>query len=81
MGAGGFDVAALWVALTRDVDGDESVPCAFNPLGQWVPLVAADEIRLDWVRAEAERVSREQHRVIRIVKFSTRTDLEVIGGT
>jgi hypothetical protein len=74
----GFTVQEVWVALVRHGDGDEAVPGVMMPNGMWAPLVAADPKRLEWIREQARIISRESGKAVRIVRFSTREDLETI---
>lgn len=60
-----------------DTDGDEHVIALFRN-GQWLPLVAADERRLEQYRAMAQDIARATGRAVRCVRFEVRTDLELI---
>lgn len=71
-------IRAVWAAVVIHSDGDEAVPGVMNQSGMWFPLIAADPKRLEWIRERARELSRESGKAIRIVKFTTREDLEVI---
>ena len=68
----------LWAFLSIDKDGDEAV-CAAKMGDTWMPLVAADEKRLDQLRPIAEQVARQIGRPIHLVKFTVRKEIEVIA--
>lgn len=44
-----------------------------------MPLVGADMARMDSLRPAAEMVSRETGKRLRLIEFSTRQELEVVG--
>lgn len=44
----------------------------------FMPLVAADEMRLAWIRETAAAIGTFEGHAIRIVEFSTRTVVEEI---
>lgn len=78
-GGVGFRIERLWAALAVHSDGDEGV-IALTQDGRTLPLVAADPARLSEIRTVAARVAAETGRPIRIVRFETRVDEEVIGA-
>jgi hypothetical protein len=61
----------VWMALSVDDDGTEGL-CAVQIDGTWMPLVAADEMRLAFIRAQAEIIARQQQRLVRIVRLGER---------
>jgi hypothetical protein len=68
----------LWAFLSIDKDGDEGV-CAAKMGDMWVPLVAADEKRVETLREYAQRLVEATGCPIRLVKFTVRQEIEVIG--
>lgn len=75
----GFVIRDVWVALVTLDDTDEAVPAVLSPDGiHWVPLIAADSKRLVWLKEMARVHSRNSGKPVKIVKFTTREDLEVI---
>jgi hypothetical protein len=61
------------------VDGDgEGIVAACGPDGLWIPLVAADRQRVERLRPIARRIGQETGATIRLIRFTTRTELEVI---
>src|SRR4051812_22922110 len=69
----------LWAALSVDDTGEGL--CA-APVGGSamlsVPLIAADRQRLDSLRPLIRTIARVSKRVVRIVQFTTRKDIEII---
>jgi len=61
------------------VDQNEGVAATFVPGTGWLPLVAADEKRLNQITIIAEHIAAETGQAITLVKFSTREDIRVIG--
>lgn len=76
----GFQIKEIWAFLGVDPDdGDEGVVGFRAPDGSWMPLVCADEARLNSIRGIAERIARGDGRKVVLAKFSQRTDLGEIG--
>jgi hypothetical protein len=76
-GGQGFLIRSLWAALATHDDGDEGVAAVLLPDGAWFPLVAADKVRLGWIRDHARRLSKASGIPIRIVRLTQRSDVEV----
>lgn len=72
-------IDAVWMAISVDDNGNEGV-CAAEINGMWMPLVAADEKRLEWIIATARRIAQVTKRQIRIIKLTTREEIEMIPG-
>lgn len=71
----------LYAAVAIDDDGDEGVCAFFNEeLRSWMPLVAADERRLADIRRISADIARESQKRVRIIKMTTREELEVFDG-
>lgn len=71
----GFRITELYAFLAVFAgDADEGV-VAWNGL----PLVAANKVRLEQLRAQAEEIARLAGRPVRLVRFSVREDLETIA--
>ena len=70
-------IEQVWVFIAQDDEGNEGV-CAFNAgnLG-WLPMVAADEKRVDSLRKTAEKMAEESGDKIVLCKFSVRDEVEV----
>lgn len=78
-----FKVEAIHAFIAvdpKDPKGDEGI-CGFvGEHDRWIPMIAADKTRLDQLRPVAESISRDMGVKITLVRFSQRTDLEVIGN-
>lgn len=59
--------------------GDEGVTAFKGPLG-WMPMVAADEARVESLREVAREMARAGKR-IKLVRFSVREEVEVFKPT
>ena len=69
-------IGHVYVFLSKDDKGNEGV-CAFStPTGLIMPMVAADEGRLDSLRATAKKICKEANTEIRLVKFHNREEME-----
>jgi hypothetical protein len=69
-------INALWAFLAVDEDGDEGV-IGFQAGDGPVPLVGADENRVESYRELATLTALASGLTVRLVKFSTREELEV----
>ena len=69
----------VWMALSVDDDGTEGV-CATMMGDQWMPLLAADEKRLPFIIDMARKIAVAEKRLVRIVKLTTREEVELIDG-
>jgi hypothetical protein len=65
-----------WVAVDKD-DGCEGV-VAYRIGDYWVPLMGADRERMESMRDLAVAASRHSQQTIRLLRFTTRTDVETI---
>lgn len=77
-----FRIAAIWAAISVDEGGMEGV-CAVNLNGQWMPLIDADEARLEWVVNQARSLARATGKRIKIIKMTARIevmDIPPFGG-
>ncbi len=73
-------IDSVWAFLSTDEGGNEvAMGCDIVGIG-WVALIAADEERLASLRPIAKQLAREERLKVRLVKFTTREDLETIDG-
>lgn len=62
------------------VDGDDEEGIIGQRMGDsWLPFIAADIQRLEQLRPIAEAIAEATGQEVRLVRFSVREDLEVIG--
>jgi len=72
-------IDSVWMAVSVDDDGTEGI-CAFlGPTG-WMPLLAADEARLPFIRETAEFIAKREQRLVRIVRMDHRSEFEQFDG-
>jgi hypothetical protein len=73
-----FRCTTMWAFLSIDEDDDEGVIAVRMPNG-WMPLVAADEKRLEDLRPFVTHAVADSGRTVRLARFTVREDVEVIG--
>lgn len=73
-------IDSVWAAVAIDTAEQIEGLCAICINGQWMPLIAADEARLDFVRREAKRLARESGKTIRLIRLSSREIIETFNG-
>jgi hypothetical protein len=74
-------IDCIWAFLSVDEeDGNEGVCATMLPNGSMMPLIAADEKRLQSLWPEARRIAQMTGRRCRLVKFHTREVIEEFGG-
>lgn len=73
----GQKIEKLYAWVATEPDGGEGVCGAFiREMGGLVPLVGADRERIESLRPYAELTRRGSGYPVRLVEFSTRTDME-----
>lgn len=75
----GFRIETLWAFVAVSDDDDEGI-AAFLLGSLWYPAVTADPKRLDAMRPQMQRIVDATGKRVKLVKFSGRTDVEVLGG-
>ena len=68
----------MYAFIAEDKGPDDEGVAAINLGGFWMPLVGADMKRVDAIRTMAKTVAQHTKKKITLVKFSARTDVEVI---
>ena len=68
----------IFAFVAVDADG-EGITGFMNSSGQWMPLVGADMKRVEQLRPIAQDIAKQSGKTIRLIHFSTRTELEVIN--
>lgn len=76
MSEGTFRIETLHVFIARDADGVEGVPSVLAAGGVMMPLVAADEVRLQLIMPLARALAKANDMEITHVRFNGREDLE-----
>lgn len=72
----GFRIETLWAFVAVHEDGDEGVTGFLAVDGTWMPMVAADRVRVDLLRPMAARIAKESGKPIRLVRLAGRVDEE-----
>lgn len=75
----GFKISNVYLFVTVDPNGNESVPAVFES-DVFMPLVATEPARVDELRELPKQVSRESGQRITLCRLSVREDLEVIDA-
>lgn len=70
-------IDSIWAILSVDEHGEGL--CAFPMRGVMLPLIAADEARLDSLRPIAKELAKLfEGKKLKLVKFTIREEIEVI---
>jgi hypothetical protein len=80
-----FRIQTLTAYVAIDpADNSEGIIGQLMPDGvggmSWMPFIGADEDRIRSMRPMAERLARDLAREVKLVRFSTREDVETIDG-
>jgi hypothetical protein len=67
----------MYAFIASDETGEGII--GFRGPEGWVPLVGADMARVDSLRHMAQRIATSQKIAIKLVKFTTRTEIETIN--
>ncbi len=70
----------LWAYISRDERGNEGLCAATMPNGMLLPLIAADQARLESLTPIAEALAKHAKFSIHLVEFTGRTELRTIEG-
>jgi hypothetical protein len=76
----GFKIESIYAFVSIDADDEEGV-CAANigPGGSMVPLIAADEARLESIRYLANGIAKECNVKVKLIKMTERQELLIIN--
>lgn len=72
-------IESVW-AYVSETNGEEGI-CGFNDprTGQWIPMIAADEARLQSLKPFAHQIAVITHSKVKLVKFHQREDVGEVG--
>lgn len=73
-------IDSVWMAVSVDDADDTEGVCAVNVAGSWYPLIAADERRLPFILEEGRKIAERDKRRVRIIRLTTREEIDVIDG-
>lgn len=75
----GFRIKSISAFISVDPnDGDEGIIGTRAPDGSMMPMIAADEDRLNSLRPIAEQMAAHLPHEVKLVRFTNREDVEVI---
>jgi hypothetical protein len=66
----------VWAVVSVDPTDQTEGICAVQINGQWMPLLAADEERLVFLKEQMYRLAFESPMSLRLIELSTRTVIE-----
>ena len=69
----------MFAYIAEDEGPDDEGVIAHLVNGTWMPMVGGDMERMESLRNIAEQTAQTTGQTIKLVKFSTRTELEVIN--
>lgn len=69
----------MYAFVSLDANGDEGVCAHFSPSYGWMPLVGGDMSRVESIRPLAVNIAKQSGMKITLVKFTGRTEVEVIN--
>lgn len=69
----------VWLFVSTDEAGEGVCAGPLMGPGSLVPLIAADEARLNSLIPVAQQIAKESGKSIKLIKMSQRTDLMTIG--
>ena len=71
-------ITEMFAYIAEDEGPDDEGVIAHRVGDTWVPLVGGDMKRMKSLRAAAKVIARTTGQTIKLVKFSKRTELEII---
>lgn len=69
----------LHVFISKDAVGNEGIPAVSLPNGMMLPMVCADQERVDALRSYAQDIAEMTGTEIKLVRFFNREEVEVIA--
>lgn len=69
----------IWAYISEDEAGNEGL-CGFQDPNTklWVPMIAADEVRMQSLKPFAHQVAVVTNRKVKLVKFHNKEELDTI---
>jgi|CXWL01.1.fsa_nt_gi hypothetical protein len=72
-------ITEMYAFVTADQGPDDEGVVGVNTPSGWMPLVGADMKRMEALKPIAKEVARETRKTIRILKFTTMTEVGKIS--
>jgi hypothetical protein len=77
----GFQVSNVWIYVALDESGGEGVMAISGRAegrSLFIPTIATDERRRDFLREPALKMGRMSRKVVKLLRFGTREEMEVV---
>lgn len=71
-------IEQIYAFIAEEEPGDEGITAQLTPSG-WMPMIGADMDRAESLREMAQKLADAGGKPIRLVKFETRSEIEVIN--
>ena len=72
-------ITEMWAFISEDHPDDEGI-ISMHTIQGWMPLVGADQARIESFRSLVEDIARQRKIKVKLVRFSVREDIEEIGS-
>ncbi len=72
-------ITEIWAVVSVDPEDENEGVCAMKMGDSWMPMIAADPKRLEFIKAQAARLAAATGQKMKLVKFTTREEVEDIG--
>lgn len=72
-------ITEMYAFVTADKGPDDEGVVGVNTPAGWMPLVGADMKRMEALKPVAKQIAKETKKVIRILKFTTMTEIGKIS--
>lgn len=70
-------IDSMYAYVAEDEEG-EGITAMQTPSGGWIPMVGADMARMESLRPVAEATVKATGNRVKLVRFTTRVELEVL---
>lgn len=71
----GFKIKNVTAFIAEDKDGTEGVMAYRNDNDMWMPLICADEVRVEQMFPMAEHIAKTLDKPFRVIQFAERKDI------
>jgi len=73
-------IDSVWLAVAEHPDEDIEGICAVQIGDEWMPLIAADPERLEFIREKAAAVAAISGKRVKIIRLTQREEVEMFDG-
>ncbi len=71
------EIDVIYAYIAEEYPGEEGITAFMGPMG-WMPMIGADEARVLSLRDMAQETANSSGRPVKLVRFETRTEVDVI---